>query len=225
MSEKIPTPAERAALSKQKDEERREANRYKFPAGNGPDKDGLGHHGKVTGYNDTQSQKKGTPVWEVLAKTEEKDSKNKTVEIKLNFWKSDKALDFLYKFLEMAGADISGLPARIVNEDLHDEMVNKCMEALDDKNSKFRFACTHKARPGVPGHENINMQKDGVNINYYIREFAEVDGKLPLRGVLDPATQTKAPVEEKVETEEAEKEAVTDAPTDSAFGEFAGDDE
>jgi hypothetical protein len=218
MSEKVLTPTERAKLAKEKDAERMEAMRYQFPKGNGVDPDNKGHHGKVFKCLDTTTEKKGTPVWEMHVTTKEVNPKGKKVDIVFNFWKSDKALDFLYKALEQAGADLSSMPARTVNPDQHDLLVNKCFEALEDVNSKIRFSCAHTVRPADPSNANINYQKEGININYYLREFGLVDGKLPLVGVLAPLeAETKAPAEKAEEKAPVEPDTTPAEPTDSAF--------
>jgi hypothetical protein len=203
MAEQTLTPAQMAEAHRREQEENRAKNSYRFPEGNGPDEDGKGHHGKILKAEDTVTERKKTPVWELIVGTNERHPKdNKKVDIKINFWKSPKTLPFFYAFLEMAGADLSQLsdPAT------HDEKVQLLLEKLEEENPKIRFYC--KWQKPAEG------EKENRYNNYYINECEKV-----LEGVLAPAeAPAEAPAVEKKTEPEAPAEPATPAePTDSAF--------
>jgi len=176
------TPAQMAEQFKKDQEERRIANSYRFPEGNGPDEDGKGHHGKILKAEDTVTDLKKTPMVQLSVLTQERHPKDgKKVEIKINFYKKPNTIAFLYVFLEMAGADLSQLS----DPETHDEKLNLLLEALEESNPKIRFNCVWQ-KPSDDGKPNTFN-------NYYIKECEPV-----LKGVLKPVDNVKTPEVETV---------------------------
>lgn len=194
---KLLTPKERAKEQRKKDEAKREAARYQFPKGNGPDEDDKGHHGKIVKCEDLLSEIQLKPMWVLTAGTYEKRTDGKKVDIRFRYLKSDEALVYLYVMLEKAGADIGSIPPREENEDLHDKMVNIFLDELENVNARIRFHCAHKLKDLEAGKQNPKL-----NINFYINTFDEINGELPLVGIL--------PQEEEEEEEEKEEEEKKD---------------
>ena len=147
----IMSPAEMAKAHKKESAERKEAASFRFPEGEDFD-------GKIIKAEDTLSQKKKTPCYEITVQTKEKNQKGKKVDIIIRFMKNEKSMRFFYAFLELAGADLSKL--RYKKQETLDEDIQEHLETLEEENAKIVFNCA--------------WQQESTFNNYYVNVCDQV---------------------------------------------------
>lgn len=144
---RVMSPADIAKKHNQESEDRKEAASFRFP-------EGSDFPGKIIKAEDTLSQRKKTPCYEIEVQTKEKNKKGKKVNITIRFMKNDKSMGFFYAFLELAGADLSKL--RFKKQETLDEDIQELLETLEDENPKIVFNCAPQDAPSTYNNYYVN---------------------------------------------------------------------
>lgn len=195
----VMSPVEIAKQHKKESEERKEAASFRFPEGEDFD-------GKIITAEDTLSEKKKTPCYEITVKTKELNKKGKKASIIIRFMKNPKSMGFLYAFLEMAGADLSKL--RYKKQETLDEDIQKLLEKLEEENPIIVFNCVH--------------QDESTYNNYYVNKCDDVLGDVLKKNKAqgDDKEEKESESDDKEESSSSDSDKNEDssgANSDSAF--------
>lgn len=196
----VMSPADIAKKHKVESEERKEAAKFRFPEGDD-------FKGKIIRAEDTLSQKKKTPCYEIEVQTKEKNAKGKKAKIIIRFMKNNRSMGFFYTFLDLAGADLNTLTLSHI-KDLkeqqakRDEMIDELLETLEDESPKIVFNSAHQDPPSTYN-------------NYYVNECEKV--LVSDDGGTDEKPEESRKSDEPKKADKAESGA-TSGNSDNAFG-------